>query len=99
MDDLIDACLLALDTVDGYEAINIGSGENHSLNELLDTMLGIDGFENAEITHTSTKATNVTVRQFDCSYAGRRLHFKAKTPIRDALANTMKWFRETGSIG
>lgn len=99
VDDLIDACLLALDTVDGYEAINIGSGKTYSLNELLDTMLEIDGFENTEITHTSTKATSVTVRQFDCSYAGQRLHFKAKTSIRDALANTMKWFRETGYTG
>ncbi|MFC1606559.1 NAD-dependent epimerase/dehydratase family protein [Candidatus Latescibacterota bacterium] len=99
VDDLIDACLLALDKIEGYEAMNIGSWETFSLNELLKYMLEIDEFEDAKITHTRMNKTKVTVRPFDCSYSGKRLDFTAKTSIKDALANTMKWYRETGHTG
>lgn len=94
VDDLIDACLLALEKIDGYEALNIGCGKTCSVNELLAYLLELDGYTNAQIVHRAIAPRHVLARRFDCSKAKIVLGFKAKTPINEGLARTVTWYRE-----
>ena len=91
---MVDACLLSLERLKGYEALNIGTGRTYSLNQLLKCMLEIDGDSNTMVVHSLEKARNVSVRSFDCSRAEHLLGFKAKTPIKEGLADTIKWYKE-----
>lgn len=92
VDDLIDACLLALQKVEGYEVFNIGSGRTYNLNQLLRYILEIVGEKNTEIAYRSEKSRNISVRRLDCSLAKRFLGFEAKTPIEEGLAKTIRWY-------
>jgi len=94
VDDLIDACLLALEKIEGNEAINIGSGKTYSLNQLLAYTLKIDGYQNAKVVKRFGKSRKAHSRRFDCSRAERLLGFRAKTPIEEGLANTIKWYKD-----
>ena len=94
IDDLIDACLLALERLKGYESLNIGTGRTCSLNQLLKYILEIDGDSDTRVVHLLEKAQNISVRRFDCSRAKHLLGFKAKTPIKEGLKNTIKWYKE-----
>lgn len=95
--DLVEACLLALEKLDGYEALNIGSGQGVSLNELLQCMLKLDGYREAQIKRHAKKSGATAVRRFDCSRAERLLGFRAKTPLDQSLSSTMRWFRSQRS--
>lgn len=96
VDDLIDASLLALGKIEGYEALNIGSGKTYSLNQLLAYILEIDGYQNAKVLKNLEKSRKTHSRRFDCSRAERLLGFRAKTPIEEGLANTIKWYKDNG---
>ena len=98
VEDLVDACLLAVENTNGFEAFNIGSGKIHTLNQLLSIILELDSFNEATILRKLDQKRPVTVRQFDCEKAKNLLGFSTKTPVEVGLAKTLKWFRENQSL-
>ncbi len=66
-DDVAQACYLALSQMKGFNSFNLGSNEQHSVSELLDLVIKIDGFSDAEIVYDSSRETAVQVQKVDCA--------------------------------
>ena len=55
IDDLIDACFLALEKFEGYKVVNVGSGKSCSMNQLLNYLFEIENNSEAELFHNKRK--------------------------------------------
>lgn len=93
VEDLIDAMLLAMDKVDGYNPINIGLGKGYSVKQILQTILGIEDFHPKVVFDTS-KPTMIPKRLVDISKAERVLGWKPKTSLKEGLEKTIQWYKE-----
>jgi GDP-L-fucose synthase len=90
VDDLADACVFLMNTYDGNEILNIGTGEDISIKELAKLIKKTVGFER-EITSDTTKSDGTPRKLLDVS----RLHslgWKHKTNLEDGIKITYKWF-------
>ena len=94
IDDLIDACLLALERIKNYVAVNVGSGRSYNLMNLLSKLLEIDNYLEAKVVHYPRNNGQVLKRQFDCSRAKELFSFSAKTAINDGLKKTICWYKD-----
>jgi len=95
IDDLIEGLLLAMEKVDGFDVVNIASGNQYRLKDLLDIIIKLDGFENARVVYDTSKPTMIPKRLIDPSKAKELLGFEAKTPIEEGLKKTIEWYRST----
>lgn len=93
-DDVFDACLLALEKVDIFDVFNIGSGKEHSINELLKMILEIDNFQDAEIIYNTSKPSTINKRSIDFTKIKKLFGFEAKTSLREGIARMIKWYRK-----
>ena len=95
IDDFIEGLLLAAEKIDSFDAINIARGKAYSLKEILRMALEIDGYEDARLEYDSSKPSMIPVRLIDVNKAKKLLNFTAKTDIREGIAKTMSWYRQT----
>ena len=49
VDDLVDGLLLAMEKIEGFDAVNLASGNQYCLRDILDVIIKIDGYENVRI--------------------------------------------------
>ena len=94
IDDFIDAMILAAEKIEGYDPVNIGAGEGHSLKEILGIILEIDGYDKARIVYDRSKPSTIPIRLIDTSKARRLLGFKTKIGLRGGIAKTLRWYRD-----
>ncbi len=95
IDDLVDGLLLAMDKIDGFDVMNIASGKEYCLRDILDLIITIDGYENARVEYDASKPTMIPKRLIDPSKARESLGFEAKTAIEEGLKKTIEWYRNT----
>ncbi|MDD5109535.1 MAG: NAD(P)-dependent oxidoreductase [Candidatus Omnitrophica bacterium] len=95
IDDFIEGLLLAAEKIDSFDAINIAQGKAYSLKEILRMALEIEGYEDACIEYDASKPSMIPVRLIDVNKAKKLLNFTAKTDIREGIAKTMSWYRQT----
>lgn len=77
----------------GPEPINIGTGIEVTIQELVETIADIMGFDNKIIWDTS-KPDGQPRRCLSTKRAEQRLNFVAQTDLRTGLINTIKYFKE-----
>lgn len=94
IDDFIEGLLRAAAREDQFLAVNIASGEGVSVRRILDTVLRVDGWLDADVQFDDTKPTTVEARVIDVTLARERLGFTATTRLEDGLARTVAWYRE-----
>ena len=95
IDDLIDGLILAMEKIDGFDVVNIASGKEYCLRDILDIIIRIDEYENAKVEYDASKPTMIPKRLIDPSKAKRLFGFKTKTPIEDGLKKTIAWYRSS----
>jgi GDP-L-fucose synthase len=95
IDDFIEGLLLSMTNVKGFDELNIASGKQYVLRDLLEIIIRIDGYENARIEYDATKPTMIPKRLIDPSKAEKLLGFKANTSIEQGLKETIRWFKTT----
>lgn len=95
IDDIIDGILLATEKINSFDVVNIASGNQYCLRDLLDIIIRLDGYENAPLVFDATKPTMIPKRLIDPTKARKLLDFKAKTPIEKGLKETIDWYRST----
>jgi GDP-L-fucose synthase len=95
VDDAVDGLLLAMEKINGFDVINIASGNQYALSDLLNQMVRLDGYDTANIMYDASKPTMIPKRLIDPSKANLLLGFKAKTPIEEGLRKTIAWYRST----
>ena len=95
VDDLVEGMLLAMEKIDGFDPVNLASGRECCLRDILATIVELDGYTDARIEYDTSKPTMIPKRLIDPSKAKRRLGFEATTPIEVGLKKTIDWYRST----
>jgi GDP-L-fucose synthase len=100
VDDVVDAMLLAIETVDKYEAFNVGSGQGVSVKVILKQILEIERCNDATIIFDQSKPAMIPIRLVDTTRARSRLGFTPKTELMTGLRRTIEWYKHStvGSV-
>lgn len=93
IDDFLDGLLLAADSPTTHTVVNIASGEGHSVRQVLETLLDLDGWTGADVRYDPSKPSTIPVRRMSNERARQTLGFAPKIDLRDGLRRTLEWFR------
>lgn len=95
--DVARGILLAAEVYERPELVNLSSGTETSIRELVETIVEITGFRGRVIWDTSRPDGQLR-RQFDVTKAKRDLSFKATTSLSEGLRRTIAWYRENRAV-
>lgn len=95
VDDFIEGVMRAFTRESDFLTVNIASGRAHSVKEIVQTAVRVDGFDDAEVVFDPTKPRTIGKRLFDVSRARDLLGFEAATSLEDGFTRTIAWFRES----
>jgi GDP-L-fucose synthase len=102
VDDLAEAIVFLLEKVSaedlyksGISQINIGMGEDLTINELATLVSGIIGYE-GKIVYDSSKPDGTPRKLLDVSRINS-LGWKAKTDLRSGIQKTYEWYKSKNS--
>lgn len=94
IDDFVEGMLSAFETIEGFDPINIASGEEAVLNDVLKLILEVDGYSEAKLRYNADKPTMIPKRLIDISKAKELLGFAPKVSIKEGLRRTIAWYRD-----
>jgi GDP-L-fucose synthase len=92
VEDCAEGILLATEKYDKSDPVNLGSGFEVSIKDLVSLIARLTGFK-GKITWDKTKPNGQPRRCLDTSKAEREFGFKAKTGLERGLVNTIEWYR------
>jgi|SRR6201996_3635949 len=98
IEDVVDANLLAMFAADeraAGKAFNIGSGQSHTINALVEHLRAITG-NPLELRHVPERKGDVRASSADISAAHGLLGYTPRWTFRKGLARTMSWYRGQG---
>ncbi|MFC1452307.1 NAD-dependent epimerase/dehydratase family protein [Verrucomicrobiota bacterium] len=91
--DVAEGMLLALERIDRSEVINLSSGVETSVREVVELLGEITGYE-GRIEWNTSRPDGQLHRCFDTSKATELLGWTPATPLRQGLEMTVKWYSE-----
>jgi GDP-L-fucose synthase len=92
VDDAAEAILLATEKYDQPKPVNLGSGQEISIKDLIETICRTMQFS-GEIRWDASKPDGQPRRLLDVSRAEKEFGFHAKTNFEDGLRETIEWYR------
>ncbi|MDR4494364.1 MAG: NAD-dependent epimerase/dehydratase family protein [Nitrospirales bacterium] len=98
VDDFIDAVMLAMKKIEGFEPVNIGYGDGFRIRDVLNTLLEVDGFQDARVVVNPAKPSMIPIRLIDVGKAKALLDFTPRTNLAVGLQKTLEWYRENHGI-
>ena len=90
--DAAEGILLAAENYNGSEPVNLGSGMEISIKDLVELIVRLTGFE-GKIVWDKTKPDGQPRRALDVKRAKELFDFEAKTPFEEGLRNTIEYFK------
>lgn len=93
VDDFIDGLVAAAATDLPFLAVNICAGRGYAVREVLQTLLEVDGYTDANVTFDASRPSTVPVRLMDDRLARETLGFQAKVTLAEGLRRTLAWYR------
>jgi len=97
VEDAAEGILLASEHYNGSEPVNLGSGHEISVKDLVQTITRLTGFA-GELTWDTTKPNGQPRRVLDISRADEYFGFRAQTEFEEGLRQTIKWYRENRDV-
>jgi GDP-L-fucose synthase len=91
--DAADGIVLAAERYDDADPVNLGSGMEISIRDLVALIADLTGFT-GDIRYDPTKPNGQPRRQLDVTRAWERFGFRASTSFREGLRATVAWYRE-----
>jgi GDP-L-fucose synthase len=95
--DCAEGILRAAAAYDGSEPVNIGTGREIKISELLQLICRLTGFE-GEIRWQHDKPDGQPRRRLDVSRAFEKFGFRAHTGLEDGLRSTIEWYEANRSL-
>jgi GDP-L-fucose synthase len=92
VEDCAEAVVLAAERYNGSEPVNLGTGLEISIKELVELIAELTGFR-GRITWDTTKPNGQPRRCLDTSRAWELFGFRARTDFREGLRRTLEWYR------
>jgi GDP-L-fucose synthase len=77
--------------------VNIGTGVETTIREVAETIAELTGFD-GEIVWDTSMPNGQPRRSLDASRAEQYFGFRAQTPLREGLARTIAWYRESSAV-
>jgi GDP-L-fucose synthase len=93
VDDAAEGILLAAEHYDKPEPVNLGSGREIAIRDLVNLIAKLTGFS-GEIRWDSTKPDGQPRRCLDVQKAVREFGFRARTSFEDGLRETIRWYEQ-----
>ncbi len=93
VDDAAEGIVLAAENYDKPEPVNLGSGREITIRDLVGIVVRETGFS-GEVVWDSSKLDGQPRRCLDVSRAKREFGFEAKTPFEEGLRQTIAWYRK-----
>ena len=93
VEDAVEGILLAAESYNGAEPVNLGTGVEISIRDLASMIAETAGYD-GEMVLDPTKPPGQPRRVLDTSRALREFGFRAQTDIRKGLHQTLVWFRQ-----
>jgi len=94
--DAAEGILLATEHYNGAEPVNIGSGFEITIKDLVEKIAAFTGFS-GQIRWDTSKPDGQPRRRLDVSRAKEYFGFEAKTSFEEGLKQTIKWYMENRS--
>jgi GDP-L-fucose synthase len=92
--DCAEAALLATEFYDKPEPVNLGSGIEVSIRDLVDLIVRITGFV-GEVVWDRTKPDGQPRRCLDVSRAEEEFGFRARISLEEGIRETVDWYSRT----
>lgn len=93
VDDAAEAIALAAELYDKPEPVNIGSGQEIAINDLVEMIREMTGYKGKLVRDTS-RPDGQPRRCLDTSRARDEFGFVARTPFEEGLRRTIAWYEE-----
>jgi len=93
VDDAAEGILLATEGYNGSEPVNLGSGMEISIKDLVYLIARLTEFK-GQVLWDESKPDGQPRRCLDTSKAQQLFGFKAETPFEEGLRKTVEWYRE-----
>jgi len=98
VEDAAEGILLATEKYNKPDAVNLGSGFEISIKDLVELIASLTGFK-GRISWDTSKPDGQPRRLFDSSRAEREFGFKAKTGFKEGLKKTIEWYKKQRAKG
>jgi GDP-L-fucose synthase len=96
VEDAAEGILLAAEKYNGDEPVNLGSGYEISIKDLVELIARLAGFKGSLVWDTS-KPNGQPRRALDTNRARNYFGFEAKMRFEEGLKNTIEWYRANRS--
>lgn len=93
IDDFIDGLLLAMEKSTGFDPVNIATSKPCTVKEIINLLINIDGYEDANIIYDTSKPSMIPKRLIDNKKAINEFGFSPKISLEEGLKRTLKWYR------
>jgi GDP-L-fucose synthase len=93
VEDAAEGILLAAERYDGDEPVNLGSGMEISIRELVQLIARLTGFD-GKLIFNSSKPDGQPRRCLDTSRAETLFGFRAQTSFEEGLRRTIAWYEQ-----
>ena len=91
VEDAADAIILAAEKYNQKGPVNIGSGQETTIKDLIEILVKLTNFK-GKITWDTAKPDGQPRRCLDTSKASNEFGFKAKTSLEEGLKKTIEWY-------
>ncbi len=98
VEDAAEGILLAVEHYNQSEPVNLGSGMEIRIEDLVHLIARLTGFK-GEIVWDTSQPNGQPRRCLDTSKAERLFGFKARMPFEEGLRRTIAWYQSTLNVG
>jgi GDP-L-fucose synthase len=92
--DAAEALLHAAEVYDQAEVVNVSSGIDTSIRQVVELLVEINAYR-GEVSWDTSHPDGQSARRFDVSKAKRDLNWFARTDLKTGLQQTVAWYRST----
>lgn len=92
VEDAADGILVATESYNDSDPVNLGSGYEVSIKDLMETIAHLTGFD-GKLVWDTTKPNGQPRRGLDTTRAVERFGWKAKMPFEEGIKRTINWFK------
>lgn len=93
VEDAAEGIIKAMEHYNGSDPVNIGSGFEISIKDLVELIAELTGFQGS-IVWDSSKPDGQPRRCLDVTKAEKEFGFKAQTQFREGLKKTIEWYKQ-----
>ena len=94
VEDAAEGILLAAEKYNKSDPVNIGTGLEISIKDLVNLIVQLTGF-NGKVLWDTLKPDGQPRRMLDTSNAAKEFGFKSKTNFKEGIMNTIEWYNST----